>query len=138
VDLPLGTYRIVVDGKKYAGGATTWPWPTDTYRVESDPFEIVSAELSFEAGDGSLSVWIDAPARNAYRLVDLEGDSQGANPLRGELTVEITDVDGVTTSQTVAAGTPVAGRTVIATPAGTRRVTVTDAHGNTGTWNQPD
>lgn len=136
VDLPLGTYRIVVDGKKYAGGATTWPWPTETYRVESEPFEIESAELSFARGEGNLEVWIEAPQRGGFRLIDLEGNSQGANPLRGELTVEITDADGILTTQTVPAGTPVGGRTTIAAPASARRVTVTDAHGNTGTWIQ--
>lgn len=80
--LPLGTYRFHIYGHSYAGGATTWPWPSTTYDLTSPEFELVAGEVSLAWDGASLSGALDAPAAG-FRLVDMEGSSQGANPVRG-------------------------------------------------------
>ncbi len=130
--LPLGTYRLRVDGQSYLGGSETWPWATEAYSVTSDPFELVPAGVTVVAGGGGYEAWIQAPA-DGYRLVDIDGSSRGENPLRGELTLTWTHADGSESSETVEA--QVSGtRAVLAAspPGGAVTLTVTDTHGNTG------
>ncbi len=126
--LPTGTYRMVVEGKRWAGGDTTWPWTTEDYLLEGPEFEILPATIQLEAGDGGLWAWMDAPA-DGWRLVDVEGNSQGRNPVRGAVTV---DIDG--SVQTLDADAPTGGRAWIPVNIeGASAVTVTDGAGNVGT-----
>ncbi|MFT6146695.1 MAG: neutral ceramidase [Myxococcota bacterium] len=93
--LPLGTYRLVANGKRYTGGATTWPWPTADYTVEGDAFEVVPAVIRTEDTADGFWAWFDAPV-NGYRSLDVDGSSQGRNPVR-RVTLSApppTDVDG--------------------------------------------
>ena len=78
--LPLGTYRIVVDGQHWVGSESTWPWTTEDYRLESEPFELLPAELSISLTDTGVEAWIQAP-ENGYRMIHPSGRSNGANPL---------------------------------------------------------
>jgi hypothetical protein len=110
--------------------------------VFSDPFEIVPAPLRVELSGDQSELWVslDAPA-DGFRLVDVEGNSRGPNPLRGDVTVRWLDSEGgEIQSATMPAGVPVGGRThlpasitdAITPPANTARIEVTDAYGNTG------
>ena len=65
-----------------SNSATTWPWPSTTYDLTSPEFELVAGEVSLAWDGASLSGALDAPAAG-FRLVDMEGSSQGANPVRG-------------------------------------------------------
>jgi neutral ceramidase len=85
--LPLGTYRMVVDGQHWVGSESTWPWTTEDYRLESEPFELLPAELSISSTETGVEAWIQAPERG-FRMIHPSGRSNGANPLIGPLTVE--------------------------------------------------
>jgi hypothetical protein len=132
--LPEGTYRLHVDGKRYLGGDETWPWSNEPYAVSSEPFDVVPAEITLEqADDGQFWAHIQAPAEG-YRLIDIEGDSQGLNPIRGLLEVTwITETDTITES--VQAPPPEQGRTALIPPEGAsiNEVHVLDEYGNAGT-----
>lgn len=130
--LPLGTYRLHVYGQSWAGGDTSWPWTTTTYDFESEPFDVVAGTIVVEPdADG---VWLSLPGpANGWRLVDIDGNSRGNNPVRGTVTV------------TVDRGDPVAmtpdrienGRAHLTLDMnGTRTVIVTDAAGNTGEYDR--
>jgi hypothetical protein len=80
--LPQGMYRFHVYGKSYAGGAQTWPWPSQPYELVSPGFEVVSADIQLALDGAVLTGSIQAPA-TGFRLIDIEGDSRGANPVRG-------------------------------------------------------
>ncbi len=132
--LPRGLYRLVVEGQRYAGGASAWPWPTETYTVASEPFLLTPAEisLSYDAGSETLSAWLQAPA-GGWRLLDLEGSSTGANPVY-DATISWSLADGTEREESASAILS-SGVTVyqVSPPAGAVAVTVTDAWGNTGT-----
>lgn len=129
--LPLGTYRLVVSGQRYTGGEV-WPFDSEPYTVEGPAFEVVPADVSIEAGDGGFWAWIQAPA-DGWRLVDMEGDSRGANPLRGEVLVTWT-FDGAEDVQEAVEVSTSEGRSWLAVspPADATGVWVTDGYGNTG------
>jgi len=132
--LPLGLYRLTVQGRRYTGGATSWPWPTEDYTLASDPFELRPAELSlsWDAADGELSAWLAAPS-GAWRLLDLDGESTGKNPvIDGTLTWILQDGDA---REEDVSGILDAGVTVfqVTPPDGAVAVTVSDAWGNVGT-----
>ncbi len=84
--LPLGRYRFHIAGHKYAGGGTTYPWPKEPYSFTTEAFELVPADVSFEPTAEGVRASIDAPA-DGFRLIDIEGHSRGANPLRGSITL---------------------------------------------------
>lgn len=131
--LPLGTYRLKVEGLKWGEGPEVhWPWTSAPYELATEPFEVVPAELRVEEAEGGAWLSMDAPG-NGWRLVDLDGSSTGANPVRGEIQVSL---DG---------GAPVAvpvervegGRAFVPVDlSGAGVVTFTDAHGNKGTLNR--
>jgi neutral ceramidase len=133
--LPLGTYRLRVEGQTYAGGAETWPWPSEPYSLTSDEFELVPADLTVErapAGEpDGLRVSLQMPF-NGYRYIVAGGDERGQNPVEGELTLafKLPETEQVET----VVGTTEAGRTRIDIdiPPDAFEVTVTDAYGNTG------
>ena len=132
--LPLGTYRLKVQGQSYAGGATTYPWPSTPYEVVSPSFEVVEAALDVDLATGGLSVSI--PARSdGFRLVALDGDAQGDNPIVGPVGVVIETPAGPVAVDAVPVTTD-GTRSFVAVevPADATAVTVTDAYGNAGTW----
>jgi len=132
--LPLGTYRLHVEGQHYVGSETTWPWSTASYTVDSEPFELVAGSLTLTAGGAGLTASIDAPARG-YRLVDLAGHSQGQNPLPEHLATvtreyedgrsEVEEQVGVASGRTTSLAVDLA-------EVGLVRVRVADLHGNEG------
>ncbi len=130
--LPLGTYRLRVDGHSYAGGAEVWPWPADPYTVTSEPFTVEPATLSVGWADGVATVSLPAhPA--GFRLVDVDGRARGANPVREVFPSWELD-DGTLApfdpgALTVADGTT---RFAAVPPAGAVALHVEDAHGNGG------
>lgn len=130
--LPAGTYRLHVAGKRYVGGNTTWPWDTAPYEVTSDVFEVVPANLDVAWDVGSVLVSLRGPA-HGFRMIDIDGDSTGDNPLKGQITVEWSTTEGLVL-QTIEAPTPENRRTRLAFPETgvVGSVTVTDAYGNTG------
>jgi neutral ceramidase len=80
--LPLGSYRLHIYGRTYSGGAQTWPWPSAAYELISPVFEVIPAEISLSLQGSVLTGSIDAPA-TGFRLIDIEGNSRGPNPVRG-------------------------------------------------------
>jgi len=147
--LPLGTYRLHVYGQSYTGSSSTWPWDSTEYEAVSDAFEVTPAVITVHLDEASVSASIDAPTYG-FRLIDMEGLSYGANPVRdasltwtlsdgttvtddAEGTIEWTLSDGTIVSE-VEPGQAVSVRTVFSTtaPEGAVRVEVTDPEGNTG------
>ena len=128
---PEGTYRLHIRGKAYTGGAATWPWPSADYELTTDPFEVVPAEVSLSVDATTVSAAIEAPAWG-YRLVDLDGDSRGANPLTSPQLVWVME-DGTEVVETAAAS--ISGgwsRFEVTAPEGAASVVVTDIYGNVG------
>jgi neutral ceramidase len=135
--LPLGTYRLHVDGVRYTGGSTHWPWATAPYTVDGDPFEVVPAAITLTADVDGVWASIAGPA-DGWRLVDLEGYSKGDNPVRGDVTVDSTVGDAIS-SVTLAADRIEGGRAHVPLDlSSVCRVTVTDAAGNTGSLDLAD
>jgi neutral ceramidase len=132
--LEVGTYRLRVTGQRFTGGVTTYPWPSEPYEVVGEPFEVVPAALQVAEVDGGLSVWVTAPP-NGWRLIDVEGASIGDNPVRTDVEVVASGADGAELLRVSATPTPASGRSTVAValPAEAVTVTVTDAHGNSGT-----
>lgn len=131
--LELGTYRLHVYGHTYAGGATEWPWPADPYELTSSPFEIEPAVLDVRIDADTVSVSLPAPS-HGYRLVHLEGDSRGDNPVSTDLTLTWIDVEGVETTEPAGATSTAGGRTQVSVsvPEDAVQLIVTDAYGNEG------
>ncbi len=133
--LPLGEYRFHIFGHRYTGGAETWPWPSQPYELSSSSFEVVPAEVTVHLDGASLSASIDAHAKG-FRLIDIEGNSRGANPLRGAtLTAILSD----SSTRDLHPGAPAisGGRAVWtldnANLAGVSAIRVVDGNGNQGT-----
>ena len=129
--VPDGTYRLAVTGQRYVGGADTWPWPAETYELASDAFSVGPAEISVTGADGTWAAWIAAPAWG-YRLIDSEGSSQSANPVR-DLTITWVLSDDSTITEAVD-GTISGGVTTFTAPPPEDAVVleVSDAGGNLG------
>lgn len=130
--LPLGTYRLKVDGKRFAGGAETWPWPTEDYEVISDSFELVPAALDVAIEASRLGISLPGPS-DGYRLIALNGDSRGHNPATGPFDVAVTTLDGNVTNHTgLTATTTEAGRSWVdlSLPEDAVAFVVTDTYGN--------
>lgn len=130
--MPLGNYRLHVYGSSYIGGATTYPWPSEPYEFTSSTFEVLPADVTISPDAGGVWTSLVGPDEG-YRLIDIDGYSQGDNPLRGDLTVEWNTSAGEHTD-IVPAPAPQNRRTWISFPAGedVYSVRVTDAYGNTG------
>lgn len=133
--LPTGTYRLHIHGHRYTGGATTWPWPNEPYDLTTPEFEVVPAEISLSLDGITLHGSIDAPAQG-FRLVDVDGNSQGANPVRGA-TLTAVFADESRETLTVAEERISGGRTRWtldeAAIAEAVAIEVVDADGNVGT-----
>ena len=130
--LPTGNYRFHIYGNRYTGGSDCWPWEKEEYDVTSDEFLITAAELHLEQTGSELWVSLDGPEWG-YRLIDVSGASNGANPPMGTI-IEIEMPDGSISSVDV-----------IETPDGSRihftlpefattpaAIIATDLYGNTG------
>jgi len=94
--LPLGTYRLHVEGERFVGSETTWPFTTEAYTVDSEPFDLVPADLTVRETKGGLTVALVAPELG-YRLIDLAGSSVGDNPPVGEIAYTLRLGDGTET-----------------------------------------
>jgi hypothetical protein len=137
--LPLGLYRLHVEGESYAGGSTTYPWAKEPYTVDSPTFEVTAATVSLDVSGGDLRAWLQAPARG-YRMVAQGGAVRGQNPLEGDtLTVTRTLADGSSATETVVGRRD--GRATLAAGVVTDDVvalSVTDAWGNVGSWTRAE
>ena len=130
--LPTGSYRLVIEGEHWTGDEASWPWTTESYRIETPSWELIPADISLERTDSGLNAWIQAPAQG-YRLVDLQGNSQGSNPIRGQLTIEWGTETGTEGSTEIMATSPVENRTPLTLDLTSAKwVSVTDEFGNTG------
>jgi len=109
--LPLGTYRLHIEGHRYLGQSETWPWDTASYTVDSEPFELVPADITLTHEDDGLWASIEGPA-SGYRLIDPEGSSRGSNPLQGVLRLTWWEGD-TSTFEEVDAGPATSGRSWI-------------------------
>lgn len=121
--LPLGTYRIHVEGTGYS--------------VDSDPFEVAPAALEVSASVAGtvLTATAHYHAPNGYRLLTLSGDSNAPVPVSaGSVTVTLALTGGGT--RTFSDVTPAADGTVTvdagADAALATSVGITDRFGNTG------
>lgn len=130
--LDLGTYRLRVEGERYTGGSTTWPWASEPYEVASESFEVVEAPVSLALGQDTVDAAIVAPAWG-WRLVNLEGSSRGSNPLVDPvLSWELGDgslVDSTASATSVGGVSRFEGATA---PPDAVAAVVVDAYGNTG------
>lgn len=136
--LPLGEYRLTVRGRAKDGDTPTWPWSTRGYEWSTEPFEVVPAALTLEADPSGAGVYVSLRApEHGFRLVHLDGDETGDNPVDGLLTVEIDTPAGTETVEVT--GERSAPRTFarIALPADWTAVRVTDPHGNAGSLLRP-
>ena len=118
-------------GRTYAGGATTWPWPTEDYELTSDAFDVIPGQIDLSLDGSSLDASLTAPSWG-YRLVHIEGSSQGSNPIDdGEVTYLL--ADGSSETDTTA-GTNASGSTTfeIDIPEEAISIIVTDRYGNIG------
>jgi len=130
MELPAGDYRLVVDGVVFTGSETHWPFTAGaSYSLESETFTLVPATVRLEAAEGGVWAWIDGPAEG-WRLVDIEGSSTGANPIRGVIDVAYDDGSGTTVEVDTISG----GKAWIPLDPsdGATAVTITDTAGNTG------
>jgi neutral ceramidase len=130
--IAAGVYRFHVYGQTFTGDSETWPWDTTDYEITSDPFEVVPATISVSVEDGSIRASLPGPS-NGFRLIDIDGDSQGPNPVR-DATIVWTMDDGSTINDPITGNSIVDGSTLYETepPAGAVRIDITDTAGNTG------
>jgi neutral ceramidase len=135
--LPLGRYRLHVTGQRYGGSATTWPWDGVPYDVVSEPFEVVPGELTVTLDGESLLVSMRAP-EHGYRYVAPGGDEDGDNPIAGPATVQIDTGTGLEEQLITPEPADPWSRLAVTLPESWLSLTVTDAHGNTGTLIRPE
>lgn len=129
--VPEGTYRLHVQGRRYVGGDTTWPWTTEPYALASEPFEILPASLSLTWDGATATASLDAPDWG-WRLIDIDGSSTGSNPPRGAtLSWELSDGSTSTDAASPEISGGVATFAVIP-PADAVGLVITDTYGNTG------
>ncbi|MFT7520134.1 MAG: hypothetical protein ACI9MC_002278, partial [Kiritimatiellia bacterium] len=126
--LPVGTYRLHVEGKTWVGGDQTWPWTTEDYSFDSEPFEVVPGEITVQVGDGGLYLSLQGP-ENGWRMVHAEGRARAHNPVVGPVRVSVDGADPVE----VDVGANAGGRTFVRlTRSATRTIEVWDGADNHG------
>lgn len=132
--LPEGNYRFLIEGNSFVDdGATTWPWKSEAYVINSPEFRLVPAPLTVGVSGSDITAHFTSPARG-YRLVGLDGNVRGTNPIASDtatLSFEMGDGSFTTLDATGVRG---GGYTTFSgvVPAGSVSVTVTDVYGNTG------
>jgi hypothetical protein len=119
--VPLGRYRFRVEGTGY--------------QLDSDPFTVTAGALAVTAtrmGTG-LQVGVGYEARDGWRLLDQQGNSNRRVPLRaGPVDLTLTPATGM--PRTLRAQmTDANGVVTVPDAMGVRSVAVTDRFGNTGT-----
>ena len=131
--LPLGTYRLHVEGMRFIGGAETWPWPTEPYELSSSAFELLPGEITLQVDTDGLWVSLRSP-EDGYRMVHIDGQSRGDNPVDGPLELSSFSVDGLIETLQLDPAAPSGHRSWLdyKIPSETVSITVTDAAGNTG------
>jgi hypothetical protein len=94
---------------------------------------VVPADLAVEVAEDGVYVSLHAPSWG-FRLVHLEGNSRGANPV-DHLTFSWTLADDTVEDEAVTVEGISDGTAFVATtpPEGAQSLTVTDLHGNTAT-----
>ena len=129
--LPLGNYRLRVDGKRYVGGSTTWPWASEDYSFFSASFLLESAEIDVEATESGFWLSLAGP-EEGWRLIHRDGNSRSHNPVEGAIELQWTTGDGVETESVQ--GEIINGKTwvEIDPPTGAIDLMVWDAYGNQG------
>ncbi len=132
--VPEGVYRLHVEGHTFVDdGATTWPWGTGPYTVDSPEFTVLPAVLSVAQSGQDLQVWLQGPARG-YRLIGMDGGFRGANPVDGDEAILTFTLGDGSEALVAGVGDHSGGMTVFsdAIPSGATSVRVEDAYGNTG------
>ncbi len=132
--LPAGTYRLHVEGSIASGASTTWPWGGSLYSVDSRPFEIVPARIDLTVSGTDLIAAIPTATRG-YRLLSMDMVGSSSRLEGQQATISIEQPDGRVSQQELV-GTAGASGTVFAglIDGTVLSVTVTDIHGNIGTW----
>jgi neutral ceramidase len=135
--LPLGTYRLTVRGQAKDGDTEHWPWSARDYSWSTEAFEVVPAALTLEVDPYGAGLFVSLRApENGYRLVHLDGDENGDNPVEGTLQVQIVSSAGTDDLEIDAELAP--PRSFVPVTLGDwTEIRVTDAHGNTGTLVRP-
>ena len=90
--IPEGIYRFHIYGHRYSGGNDSWPWDKEEYDITSAEFVITPAQLSLEKSGSDLWVSLSGPEWG-YRLIDMNGASNGNNPPVG-VSIEMEMDDG--------------------------------------------
>lgn len=136
--LPLGLYRLHVEGRAMHTADSAFPWDSEPYVFDTAPFTVVPGSLRVEPSDAGFTVSLPAPP-SGFRLVDLDGDVTGDNPVRGTLSIVWALQSGETRTEPLVAPAPVDGRTPVPSPVGevVVGVTVRDEAGNEGAWPPP-
>jgi hypothetical protein len=134
VDLPEGIYRLHVEGHSFVDdGATTWPWSSEGYSVDSPEFALGVGRISMSVAGDTLIAFYQAPPLG-YRLVTMDGQVRGSNPVTDDtLMLTYTYEDG-STETTPVVGTHGSYYTSFngAIPEGVTRIDAVDASGNVG------
>jgi neutral ceramidase len=135
--LPLGNYRFHIYGSSYTGQNEQWPWDTESYDLTSPAFEIIPAEIALTIGESTVEANIMGPDWG-YRLIDIEGSSQGANPPLGR--VLSWELDNGEVLEEPAMPSVQGGSLVydIAPPEGAVALAAEDAYGNNGRVSLPE
>jgi neutral ceramidase len=131
--LPLGRYRLRVQGQRYVGDEPTWPWTTEPYGFDTQPFEVTPAELTVVGAEDGVWVSLRGPT-HGFRMIHPDGDADGDNPVEGPLTVWV-DGEIVQPESVVQHGK----RTFVRIDAPADAVyTVADRHGNEGSTGEAE
>ncbi len=133
--LPVGTYRLRIEGQSLQAPDDAFPWAGVPYSFATEPFNVVPAALTVQPTEAGFTAALVAPP-SGFRMVDVDGDVTGNNPVRGPLTLTWELEDASLVEETVDAPDPVDGRTPLQPPAGGAIValTVRDSAGNEGRW----
>jgi hypothetical protein len=129
--LPLGRYRLRVEGQRYTGGSSTWPWNSEPYEVLGPEFELVEGVISASLSEGELLLSLDGPDQG-WRMIHAEGLSQQSNPVEGPIELSWVLEDG--SFEETVEGEIVDGksRILVAVPEEASALSVEDIYGNTG------
>ena len=132
--LPLGTYRLHVEGTHYVGDNETWPWDGAPYELYSDAFDVVPGAITLEAEATGIWASVEGPA-NGYRLIEMGGHYRGANPLVAPIDVTIVTPSETWVIEDAEITTVEGGRSFVdvVLPGDQTSVTLVDAYGNIGT-----
>ena len=78
--MPTGHYRFRVYGHTSPEETGSWPYAKSPYEITSEPFSVEPATISIAIDDTGVWAHIQAPDAG-YRLIDVEGQSRGPNPV---------------------------------------------------------